>query len=99
MWSHSNIRLPGRADRWLRRLFVTPDMHRTHHSVVPRETHSNFGFNLACWDHLFGTYREQPQAGHEGMTIGLEQFRSVEELRFDRLLLQPLRPTQKGRET
>lgn len=96
MWSHSNIRLPGRADRLLRWLVVTPDMHRTHHSVVPRETHSNFGFNLACWDRLFGTYRAAPEAGHIGMTIGIPQFRSIEDLRLDRLLVQPFRKGQEG---
>jgi hypothetical protein len=74
MWSHSNLRLPLGADRLLRHLFVTPDMHRVHHSIVPRETHSNFGFNLALWDRLFGTYRHQPEAGHEAMTIGIPQF-------------------------
>ena len=93
MFSHSNIRLPARADRWLRRILVTPDMHRVHHSIVPRETQSNFGFNLPWWDHLFGTYRAQPAAGHEAMTIGLAAFRDPAELRLDRLLLQPLRRT------
>ncbi|HZF43229.1 MAG TPA: sterol desaturase family protein [Sphingomonadaceae bacterium] len=91
MWSHANIRLPLGFDRVLRRVLVTPDMHRTHHSVVARETHSNFGFNLAVWDRLFGTYRAQPAAGHEGMTIGVPQFRAPAELRLDRMLLQPLR--------
>lgn len=91
MWSHANIRLPAPVDRMVRHVLVTPDMHRTHHSVVPRETHSNFGFNLAWWDRLFGTYRVAPQAGHEGMTIGVPQFRSRGELRLHRMLLQPLR--------
>jgi sterol desaturase/sphingolipid hydroxylase (fatty acid hydroxylase superfamily) len=91
MWSHANVRLPEPADRLLRRLIVTPDMHRTHHSVAPRETHSNFGFHLACWDRLFGTYREQPEAGHEKMIIGIPEFRSAAETRLDRLLSQPFR--------
>jgi sterol desaturase/sphingolipid hydroxylase (fatty acid hydroxylase superfamily) len=89
MWSHSNLSLPSNVDRSLRHLFVTPDMHRVHHSIVPRETHSNFGFNLALWDKLFGTYRHQPEAGHEGMTIGVPQFREDRELKLGRLLLQP----------
>jgi sterol desaturase/sphingolipid hydroxylase (fatty acid hydroxylase superfamily) len=66
-------------------------MHRVHHSAVPRETNSNFGFNLALWDRLFGTYRAQPAAGHDEMTIGIEQFRDPGELRLDRMLTQPLR--------
>ncbi|MBA3666727.1 MAG: sterol desaturase family protein [Sphingomonas sp.] len=91
MFNHSNVRLPAGVDRWLRRILVTPDMHRVHHSIVARETNSNFGFNLPWWDRLFGTYRAQPAAGHEAMTIGLPQFRSPGELRLDRMLLQPLR--------
>lgn len=91
MWSHSNVRLPLRADRLLRRLIVTPDMHRTHHSIIPRETHSNFGFNLALWDRLFGTYRSQPKDGHEAMSIGLSEYQSVDDLRLHRMLLQPFR--------
>jgi len=60
----SRQRAPAAAtDRWLRWLVVTPDMHRVHHSIVPRETNSNFGFNLPYWDHLFGTYRAQPAMG------------------------------------
>ena len=75
----------------LRRIVVTPDMHRVHHSVVPSETNSNFGFNLSWWDRLFGTYRSEPAAGHDRMTIGLDQFRDPRELRLDRMLIQPFR--------
>jgi len=62
-------------DRVLRWFVVTPDMHRVHHSVERRETNSNFGFNLPWWDRLLGTYRAQPAKGHEGMIIGLHEFR------------------------
>jgi sterol desaturase/sphingolipid hydroxylase (fatty acid hydroxylase superfamily) len=91
MFNHGNVRVPEVIDRCLRWFVVTPDMHRVHHSIDPRETNSNFGFNLAWWDRLFGTYRAQPQAGHEGMTIGIDQFRSPHELKLDRMLLQPFR--------
>ena len=91
MFSHSNVRLPQPIDRVLRWIVVTPDMHRVHHSIERRETDSNFGFNLPWWDRLFGTYRPQPEAGHEGMTLGIPQFRDPHELRLDRMLLQPLR--------
>ncbi len=89
MFNHGNVRLPASVDRWLRLLVVTPDMHRVHHSIVRRETDSNFGFNLPWWDRLFGTYRNQPAAGHLGMTIGIEDFRAVHDLRLDRMLIQP----------
>jgi sterol desaturase/sphingolipid hydroxylase (fatty acid hydroxylase superfamily) len=89
IFSHGNVRMPERLDRVLRWIVVTPDMHRVHHSATPRETNSNFGFNLPWWDRLFGTYRAQPAAGHDAMIIGIEQFRDPEELRLDRMLLQP----------
>jgi sterol desaturase/sphingolipid hydroxylase (fatty acid hydroxylase superfamily) len=91
MFNHSNVRIPEGIDHVLRWFVVTPDMHRIHHSILSRETNSNFGFNLPWWDHLLGTYRAQPEAGHEGMTIGIEQFRDSRELRLDRMLLQPFR--------
>lgn len=71
MFNHANLRLPAGLDGALRLVVVTPDMHRVHHSVLPAETDSNFGFNLSLWDRLFRTYRAQPARGHERMTIGL----------------------------
>jgi sterol desaturase/sphingolipid hydroxylase (fatty acid hydroxylase superfamily) len=91
MFNHGNVRIPKRLDRWLRWLVVTPDMHRVHHSVVPSETNSNFGFNLPWWDRLFGTYRAAPAAGQEAMTIGIEQFRDPRELGLGHMLTQPFR--------
>ena len=75
MFNHSNYRLPVKLDRLLRLVVVTPDMHRVHHSVIRRETDSNFGFNLPWWDRMFGSYRAQPELGHTGMQIGLENIR------------------------
>ena len=75
MFNHGNVRLPMELDRVLRLLFVTPDMHRVHHSVEDNEANSNFGFNLSIWDRISGTYIAQPREGHEGMTIGIHQYR------------------------
>lgn len=94
LFNHGNVRIPEWLDRRLRLVLVTPDMHRVHHSAVRRETDSNFGFSVPWWDRLLGTYRAQPAAGHLGMTIGLEYFRDPRDLRLDRLLLQPFRPTR-----
>ena len=91
MFNHGNLRLPSGLDRVLRWFVVTPDMHRVHHSDIPAETNSNFGFNLPWWDRLFGTYRAQPSLGHERMTIGLDAFRDAGELHLHRMLLQPFR--------
>lgn len=96
LFNHANIRLPAGLDRVLRWVVVTPDMHRVHHSVIPAETNSNFGFNLPWWDRLLGTYRAQPKAGHDGMTIGIEQFRTRRDLWLDRMLVQPLRGPANG---
>ncbi len=96
IFNHANLRLPPRVDAVLRLIVVTPDMHRVHHSVIPAETNSNFGFNLPWWDRLLGTYRAQPRAGHDGMTIGLEAFRAPRELWLDRMLLQPWRRAETG---
>jgi sterol desaturase/sphingolipid hydroxylase (fatty acid hydroxylase superfamily) len=96
MFNHSNVRIALGLDRILRWIVVTPDMHRVHHSIHANETNSNFGFNLPWWDRLLGTYRAQPRDGHEGMTIGIEQFRTPRELWLDRLLIQPLRGPASG---
>ena len=93
MFNHANASLPGWAERWVRWLFVTPDMHRVHHSVLYDESSSNFGFNLPWWDRLFGTYRAQPKLGHDAMTIGVDAFRLPEDLRLDHLLIQPFQNT------
>lgn len=83
MFNHSNVRMAAWLDRVLRWIVVTPDMHRVHHSVIRREANSNFGFNLPWWDSLLGTYRSQPSAGHEQMTIGVAHLR--DELQVERL--------------
>lgn len=90
LFSHANLRLPAPVDGLLRALLVTPDMHRVHHSSDPVETDSNFGFTLSWWDRLFGTYRAQPRAGHDAMTIGVEGFAAPAVLGLHRLLIQPL---------
>ncbi len=91
IFNHGNIKIPLNIDRVLRRFIVTPDMHRVHHSSLPAETNSNFGFNLSLWDHLFGSYRAQPASGHADMDIGLEVFREAGDQRITQLLGQPFR--------
>lgn len=91
LFNHANLRLPLPLDGALRKLLVTPDMHRVHHSVHRREHDRNFGFNLSWWDHLFRSYTAQPAAGHTAMRIGLPAFRDAAEQRLGPLLLQPLK--------
>jgi len=89
MFNHGNFFIPLGIDRIARLLVVTPDMHRVHHSVFPSEANSNFGFNLPWWDRLMGTYRAQPSKGHDGMTIGLNQFRNPSKLTLPWMLILP----------
>lgn len=91
MFNHSNAKLPLRLDAVLRTVIVTPDMHRVHHSIIAKETHSNFGFFLSIWDRAFGTYIAQPELGHEKVVIGLPLFRKSKEQRLDKMLTQPFR--------
>lgn len=93
MFNHGNVQLSAKTDRYLRMLLVTPDMHRVHHSVIRQETDSNFGFNLTWWDRVFGTYRNQPENGHLGMTIGLEDYRTEQDQQLGRMLVQPFQRT------
>ncbi|MFO1067205.1 MAG: sterol desaturase family protein [Geminicoccaceae bacterium] len=90
VFTHGNVRLPDSLDRALRLLVCTPDMHRVHHSVVPVETNSNFGFFLSVWDRLCGTMRHAPAAGQVGATLGLGELRDPRALGLLGLLRLPL---------
>ena len=96
LFNHANIKLPLQVDKMLRWFIVTPDMHHVHHSIEPRETNSNYGFSLPWWDRLLGTFVDQPAKGHEGMEIGIEQFRTSRDLCLDQMLVQPLRGPASG---
>jgi sterol desaturase/sphingolipid hydroxylase (fatty acid hydroxylase superfamily) len=89
LFTHSNIRMASLLEKCLRWVWVTPDMHRVHHSVISVETNSNFGFNLSLWDRIFGTYRRDPQEGQEKMKLGLEFLRDSKYLALGELLKIP----------
>ncbi len=91
MFNHANVRLPASVDRWLRLLIVTPDMHRVHHSINRHEHDTNYGFNLAIWDRIFGTYLPQPDEGHDGMSIGLSDHQDAAPTRIGWALAFPFR--------
>ena len=89
LFSHSNLALSAKLDKYLRWLLVTPDMHRVHHSSIQQEEQSNFGFNIACWDRLFRTYQAQPKLGHQAMDIGIPEFHDPKKARLWDSLLTP----------
>jgi sterol desaturase/sphingolipid hydroxylase (fatty acid hydroxylase superfamily) len=91
LMTHANIQLSSRTDAIVRRLFVTPDWHRVHHSTDMAETNSNYGNMLSCWDHWFGSAIAQPKVDHSVMPIGLQQFRDHREQTFASLLIMPFK--------
>jgi sterol desaturase/sphingolipid hydroxylase (fatty acid hydroxylase superfamily) len=95
MFNHGNLSLPVKADKWLRMVVVTPDMHRVHHSVIIKETNSNFGFNLPWWDRLFKTYQAQPGLGHIKMEIGLEEYKDARKTGLIAMLAIPFMTRRK----
>ena len=94
-FNHSNINIPATLDKKLRWLIITPDMHRIHHSTLPVETDSNYGFSISCWDRLCKTYIAEPRQPQTLMPIGLRSFRRQDELGFMQLLLLPFKALQK----
>ena len=91
MFNHANVLLPKHIDSLVRLILVTPDMHRVHHSIIRKETDSNFGFSIALWDRLFKTYCAQPEKGHDKMMIGVDEFREEKEVYIHKMLSQPFR--------
>ncbi|MFL0800871.1 MAG: sterol desaturase family protein [Agarilytica sp.] len=91
MFSHANIRFPLGVDRVLRYAIVTPDMHRIHHSVNDNEMNKNFGFFLAVWDKVFGSYVQTPQEGQEKLVVGLSRYRNQNPSLFWWCLILPFR--------
>lgn len=87
---HANLRLPGRLDRGLRAVFVTPDMHRVHHSQIPEHTNSNYGTVFSCWDRLFGTYRVVEDQG--ALILGLPEYRTPVDVTMGKVLAMPFGP-------
>ena len=75
LFNHANWHL-GCGDTVLRKLIVTPDMHRLHHSREAREALKNFGFFLSVWDRLFASYKDAPDMPHESLPLGLKDISS-----------------------
>jgi sterol desaturase/sphingolipid hydroxylase (fatty acid hydroxylase superfamily) len=54
---HANLGFPRSVDRWMRWVFVSPVLHRTHHSREIPEADSNFGSVFTFADRILGTFR------------------------------------------
>ncbi|MBI4006785.1 MAG: sterol desaturase family protein [Gammaproteobacteria bacterium] len=89
LFYHANVSMPTPIERVLRTVFITPDVHRIHHSAWHPDMYSNFGNLFIWWDRLFGTYHAAPAGGHEGMRIGLDGFEGARVTHIVQLLKQP----------
>jgi len=89
LFEHSNWRLPIALERFLNHLLVTPRMHGIHHSIVQRETNSNWGTVLCWWDYLHRTLRRD--IAQDEITIGVANYRDESELTFGKLFVLPFR--------
>jgi len=89
LFTHSNIILPEKLDKVLRRVIITPDFHRIHHSSDREYTDSNYGAIFTFYDYLFGTAKRIPYEELPEMELGLEGLREPKDNRLDKLLLTP----------
>lgn len=96
VFNHANIALPHAADRVLRRLVVTPDMHRIHHSVEVDESNRNFANLFPWWDRLFSTYRDEATLSQTQMVVGLADARADRDFSLWNLLALPFRRRRAG---
>lgn len=88
-FNHGNVNLPLKLDAILRKVIITPDLHRIHHSMRQEETDSNFGFSISIWDRLCHTLIEEPRQSQSTMAIGLTGHRLQNRLGFLRMLRLP----------
>ena len=91
--THGNVRLPALAEKCARYVFVTPTLHRIHHSIVPKEREGNYGFSLSCWDRLFGTYRATAGKSDHDLEVGLAGVTPMRSRSLAAMLLLPLQMT------
>ena len=76
LFSHANASLPRWIERPLLVVWVTPNMHRIHHSDQVRNQNANFGDLFPWWDRLFATYVAEPAAGVASLRPGLTEFQN-----------------------
>ena len=88
LFHHANIALPPGLDGSLRRIIVTPGMHRIHHSDLRTETDSNYSSIFSFWDRLFGSFRFRADGD---LVMGLETHREKRWQSLAGMLLTPFR--------
>jgi sterol desaturase/sphingolipid hydroxylase (fatty acid hydroxylase superfamily) len=94
IFSHANIAIPLQVDRWLRLAIVTPDLHRIHHSVDPREYNGNYGQIFPWWDWMFGTLRTVSAEQHMKLNFGVHEIGDCNQASAMKLILLPFRASK-----
>lgn len=79
LFNHGNVALPKRTEKWVRKVLITQELHRIHHSVEKDETNSNYGFSVSWWDRIFRSYTSAPKAGSNNIDIGLKEYRQAKD--------------------
>jgi len=100
MFNHANLFIPPGTDLFIRKILVTPDMHRIHHSVYRNERNSNYGFALSWWDYLFRSYTDKPADGYERMALGISGYENKKHQKIICMLTCPfIKRSQSARES
>lgn len=86
-FQHSNLRVPEPYETIVRRILVTPNMHRIHHSTVRGEHNSNFSTIFSIWDRLLGTYHMKVR--QESIRIGLWEYQDPRDVSLPRVVWMP----------
>ncbi len=86
---HANVQIPEKLDRIIRRVIVTPSLHKVHHSDWQPETDSNFGTIFSFWDALFKTFRTRKNL--DEIQLGLKEYKSEESQSFKSVMKMPLK--------
>jgi len=84
---HANIRVFEPVDRVLRLLFVTPNMHKIHHSRRQFQTDTNYSNIFSVWDRMFGTYTAR--VDFDQLSYGLDGFDREDRQSLTALLKTP----------
>jgi sterol desaturase/sphingolipid hydroxylase (fatty acid hydroxylase superfamily) len=89
---HANVRAPRSLDRLASWLWVTPNMHKVHHSKASAETDSNYGNILSLYDHVLRTFTPTERAF--SVAYGLNDADAVRAASVSRLLSMPFRSVE-----
>jgi sterol desaturase/sphingolipid hydroxylase (fatty acid hydroxylase superfamily) len=90
---HANIRVRPALDAAISWLWVTPNMHKVHHSRLQAETDSNYGNLLTLYDRLLGTFVPTQRA--PSVTYGVDDVDPAEARSFGAIMAMPWRSTNR----